>query len=217
MVKNYKDGVYNSKNEIDEKIKELLESFRTFCLNDKFFEQINKFYRLCREYNEKYGNYLVKDDKNLKRFFGQENLFINEFNKNEAKKDYEILIKKYNEIYNLEAKSPFEWRFAFPEILNDDGDFIGFDLVIGNPPYIDSEYMVKYMQEDREIIKRQFKITKGNWDIYIPFFEQGLKIGSKKSLLTFSTPDKWIVKPFGLELRKMIANYIYNSKKRRCI
>ncbi|TKZ35038.1 DUF7149 domain-containing protein [Brachyspira catarrhinii] len=208
LVKNYKDGVFNSKIEIDKKIKELLESFRTFCLNDKFIEEMNKFYRLCREYNEKYGNYLVKDDKDLKKYFGQKNLFASQFDETEAKKDFEILIEKHNDIYNLEAKNPFEWRFAFPEILNDDGNFIGFDLVIGNPPYIDSEYMVKYMQGDRELIKNQFKITKGNWDIYIPFFEQGLKIGTQKSLLTFITPDKWIVKPFGLELRKMLASYI---------
>lgn len=114
---------------------------------------------------------------------------------------------------DFENKKTFEWHFEFPEVLDYEGNFKGFDLIIGNPPYIDSEYMVKYMQEDREIIKSQFKITKGNWDIYIPFFEQGLKIGTQKSLLTFITPDKWIVKPFGLELRKMILKNIYLINK----
>jgi adenine-specific DNA-methyltransferase len=39
---------------------------------------------------------------------------------------------KNNKIY----ENAFEWRFEFPEVLNDDGDFVGFDVVIGNPPYI---------------------------------------------------------------------------------
>ena len=124
LVKNYKDGVFNSKIEIDEKIKELLESFRTFCLNDKFFEEMDKFDRLCKEYNEKYGNYLVKDDKDLQKYFGQKNLFASQFDETEAKKDFEILIKKYNDIFNLDSKNPFEWRFAFPEVLDNDGNFI---------------------------------------------------------------------------------------------
>jgi very-short-patch-repair endonuclease len=42
---------------------------------------------------------------------------------------------KANRIY----ENAFEWRFEFPEVLNDDGDFVGFDVVIGNPPYIRQE------------------------------------------------------------------------------
>ncbi|WP_432633589.1 DUF7149 domain-containing protein [Brachyspira sp.] len=200
LVKNYKDGVYSSKSEIDEKIKELLESFRTFCLNDKFFEQINKFHRLCREYSEKYGNYLVKDDKNLKRFFGQENLFVNEFNKNEAKKDFEILIKKYNEIYNLEAKRPFEWRFAFPEILNDDGGFVGFDLIIGNPPYIRQEEI----KELKPNLQKLFSVYKGTSDIYTYFYEQGFKVLKDNGILNFITSNKFTRAGYGEPLRDFL-------------
>ena len=39
---------------------------------------------------------------------------------------------KANKIF----ENAFEWRFEFPEVLNDDGDFVGFDVVIGNPPYV---------------------------------------------------------------------------------
>ena len=200
LVKNYKNGIYNSKNEIDEKIKELLESFRTFCLNDKFLEQINKFHRLCREYNEKYGNYLVKDDKNLKRFFGQENLFINQFDKDEAKKDFEILIEKHNDIYNLEAKSPFEWRFAFPEILNSEGDFIGFDLIIGNPPYIRQEEI----KELKPYLSNIFEVYKGTSDIYTYFYEQGFKILIDKGILNFITSNKFTRAGYGEPLRDFL-------------
>jgi methylase of polypeptide subunit release factors len=50
----------------------------------------------------------------------------------ESKKlETEIEEIKANKIF----ENAFEWRFEFPEVLNDDGDFVGFDVVIGNPPY----------------------------------------------------------------------------------
>ena len=36
-------------------------------------------------------------------------------------------------------QNAFEWRFEFPEVLNNKGDFVGFDIIIGNPPYIRQE------------------------------------------------------------------------------
>ncbi len=45
----------------------------------------------------------------------------------------EIEAVKSGKIYDR----AFEWRFEFPEVLNDEGDFVGFDVVIGNPPYLD--------------------------------------------------------------------------------
>jgi thymidylate synthase len=49
-------------------------------------------------------------------------------------KKYETEIEeiKSNKIY----ENAFEWRFEFPEVLNNEGDFVGFDVVLGNPPYI---------------------------------------------------------------------------------
>ncbi len=48
------------------------------------------------------------------------------------KLETEIEEIKTNKIF----ENAFEWRFKFPEVLNDDGDFVGFDVVIGNPPYM---------------------------------------------------------------------------------
>ncbi len=63
-----------------------------------------------------------------------------------GKLDAEIEAIKANKIY----ENAFEWRFEFPEVLNDEGDFIGFDVVIGNPPY------GKYLALD-ESIKNHLK------------------------------------------------------------
>jgi hypothetical protein len=84
---------------------------------------------------------------------------------------------------------------------------VGFDIVIGNPPYIDSESMVSSGNEKlREYLTKKMKFCKGNWDIYIAFFDSGFTLLSQKGNLVFITPDKWISKPFGYELRKGLKN-----------
>lgn len=93
----------------------------------------------------------------------------------------------------------FDWRMMFTEVF--DNDQPGFDIVIGNPPYIDSETMTKVMPELRELYAKRFSCAKGNWDIYITFMELALRMGRIASLIT---PDKWLSKPFGYEFRKQL-------------
>ncbi len=98
-----------------------------------------------------------------------------------------------------------EWMFGVKR---------GFDIVIANPPYIDSERMVNSGQIAlREHIVKTYTMTKGNWDIYIAFFELGFRILNTNGVLTFITPDKWISKPFGDELRKYTIKNIYTIFK----
>ena len=87
----------------------------------------------------------------------------------------------------------------------------GFDIVIANPPYIDSEAMVnKGESELRDYISQKFSFAKGNWDIYIAFFEIAFNLIKENGVFTYISPDKWISKPFGYELRKGIHSSIYS-------
>jgi len=105
----------------------------------------------------------------------------------------------------------FPWRLYFAEVFQEKK---GFDVVIANPPYIDSEAMVKKgLKELRDFVATKYKMTKGNWDIYIAFFERGFMILNNKGALAFITPDKWIAKPFGYELRKTTINKICSILK----
>jgi hypothetical protein len=77
----------------------------------------------------------------------------------------------------------------------------GFDVVIGNPPYVDSEAMVKALPELREYCSKKYHSAKGNWDLYIPFFEVGWNILSEGNLMTYITPNKWLSIGYGKALR----------------
>lgn len=114
-------------------------------------------------------------------------------------------LKKLDVLKKDNIKPFFLWKLHFAEVFQDGG----FDVVIANPPYIDSEGMIKTGQADvREAIQQTYDMTKGNWDIYIAFFELGFKRLNKAGTLTFITPDKWISKPFGDEIRKQkISNF----------
>lgn len=107
-------------------------------------------------------------------------------------------------------KNSMEWMLEFPEILDEYGKFQGFDVVIGNPPYIDSETMVNSgMQAEREYILKHYSFAKGNWDIYIPFFNLAFKLMNNSGYMAYISPDKWLAKPFGLEMRSQLLDYIY--------
>ncbi len=93
-----------------------------------------------------------------------------------------------------------------------------FDIVIANPPYIDSEGMMNSGQgETRDFISKNYKYAKGNWDIYIAFFEKGLDLLTPDGVLVYITPDKWIGKPFGDALRighiKQISSILIAGRK----
>jgi type I restriction-modification system DNA methylase subunit len=87
--------------------------------------------------------------------------------------------------------------------------FKKFDVVIANPPYINSQMMVKNGQKEfRDYITKNYRFAKGNWDIYIPFFERGIELLSNEGVLIFITPDKWLSKRFGDALREGIFSRI---------
>jgi len=105
--------------------------------------------------------------------------------------------------YDQNASSPFfdpEWMFDISD---------GFDVVIGNPPYIDSEAMVKIFPMLREKLNKCYNTTKGNWDIYIPFYEKAYNLIKKHGYLTYITPNKWLSAPYGKKLREYFQGEIY--------
>ncbi len=118
----------------------------------------------------------------------------------ETKKlETEIEAIKANKIF----ENAFEWRFEFPEVLNDDGDFVGFDVVIGNPPYV-------YRNADIENVKEYFNSnyynTSGNYDLYKFFIEQSIKIAKPNGFNSLITNSSFLLQTSFDKTRKFLLD-----------
>ncbi|EAL9275790.1 class I SAM-dependent DNA methyltransferase [Campylobacter coli] len=207
IVKDYKEGFYTDKSHINQEIKNLKISFKNFCFADKFKKEMKGFNDKCEKYSKKYGNFLAVDDENLK-FFVSANLTLFDFDEKEATKEFANLKKEYDNIFNLESNHPFEWRFEFPEILDDDGNFKGFDLIIGNPPYIRQEEL----KELKPHLAKNYKVYKGTSDIYTYFYELGFNVLKENGILSFITSNKYTRAGYGEALREFLLKNTYILK-----
>ncbi|EIK3789310.1 class I SAM-dependent DNA methyltransferase [Campylobacter jejuni] len=198
IVKDYKEGFYTDKSHINQEIKNLKISFKNFCFADKFKKEMKSFNDKCEKYSKKYGNFLAVDDENLK-FFVSANLTLFDFDEKEATKEFVNLKKEYDNIFNLESNHPFEWRFEFPEILDDDGNFKGFDLIIGNPPYIKEA-------ENKELFANTKKLRtyQGKMDIWYHFVGRGFDILKNNGYLAFIATNNWVTNSGAKKLRNIV-------------
>lgn len=204
IVKDYKEGFYTDKSHINQEIKNLKISFKNFCFADKFKKEMKSFNDKCEKYSKKYGNFLAVDDENLK-FFVSANLTLFDFDEKEATKEFANLKKEYDNIFNLESNHPFEWRFEFPEILDDDGNFKGFDLIIGNPPYIRQEEL----KELKPHLAKNYKVYKGTSDIYTYFYELGFNVlKDSGGVLSYITSNKYTRAGYGEALREFLLKNV---------
>lgn len=105
-------------------------------------------------------------------------------------KDYEAKLEKLTqEKKDIESnpiyQNAFEWRFEFPEVLNDKGEFVGFDVVIGNPPYV-----TKLSPSENVFFQSNFKTIQGKkYDLFRFFYEKTLSILTTKGIHCFIVPD----------------------------
>ncbi|MGI7125918.1 class I SAM-dependent DNA methyltransferase [Campylobacter coli] len=209
IVKDYKEGFYIDKNLIAKEIKNLQESFKNFCLKDKFNKEIKQLTNGANEYSKKYGDFLADEhhDEKFKSFFSK-NMFEFSFDEKVAIKEFANLKKEYDNIFNLESNHPFEWRFEFPEILDNDGNFKGFDLIIGNPPYIRQEEL----KELKPHLAKNYKVYKGTSDIYTYFYELGFNVLKENGILSFITSNKYTRAGYGEALREFLLKNTYILK-----
>ncbi|GAA7674940.1 Eco57I restriction-modification methylase domain-containing protein [Helicobacter pylori] len=104
---------------------------------------------------------------------------------------------------NERYANSLEWRFEFPEVLDDEGDFLGFDCIIGNPPYID----YRKIDEKTKIFLSKFssvykKSKEGS--IFVYFIEHASKLIIKHGLISFINPIAYLCKPTDHGIRDYI-------------
>ena len=103
----------------------------------------------------------------------------------------------------------FDWRAAFPEVWPD-GQEGGFDIVLGNPPYVKLQNLMKvdpdvvaYLTAERGGDTYQSART-GNFDLYLPFIEKGLRLLAPGGRMAYIAPSLWAVNQYGEGLRRLV-------------
>jgi hypothetical protein len=158
--------------------------------------------------------------------------------------DYEVKInvargeldklKKLKIVLKDPEKKPFVWDIDFAEIFGDKG---GFDIVIGNPPYVNykkisppNKLKVEVNAEDKEQYKEKLIISvkylfqeiynlDKRSDYYVYFYFHGLGLLNEKGTLCFITSNSWLDVDYGKELQEFLCKYvpitaIFDSTKR---
>jgi len=152
-------------------------------LKGKLFELNNQMELFERSKAEK-----IERDKELKKI----------------KDEIESIENKLTNIENNKIyDNAFEWRFEFPEVLNDDGDFIGFDVVIGNPPYIKVQEL-DYLFID--YCKEKYLTAWKRIDISILFIEVSNNILRGCGLNGFITSNQFLTAEYGRKMRQFFLD-----------
>jgi len=123
-----------------------------------------------------------------------------------AKLETDIDEIKNNKVY----ENSFEWRFEFPEVLDADGNYVGFDCVIGNPPYLSyySRESVGLQKFEEDFFRYNYDFLKtesfkSRINTVMFFFEKGFKICKTNGILNFIIDFNVLENPF-IAIRKYI-------------
>lgn len=103
----------------------------------------------------------------------------------------------------------FDWRIMFTEVFDNGND--GFDIVIGNPPYLRIQELRKSNNELAEYLSSKYKSATGCFDLYVTFVEQGLKLVKPIGVMYYIMPVKWTNSSFGKGLRGLLCDRSFIS------
>lgn len=113
-------------------------------------------------------------------------------------------LERFKQISKKKSKPWFIWKLDFFDVFKNNG---GFDIVIANPPYVDSEHMVK--TEDglylREQCNKKYKSAKGNWDLFVIFIELGFLLLNNYGTLSYIIPNKLISANYAKAIRSLLG------------
>ncbi|WQX76778.1 class I SAM-dependent DNA methyltransferase [Helicobacter pylori] len=210
LVAQYKDPnpLYPlNKADLINKIQDLKNTFSLTLKDPKTKAELEK---AIEKHIKKY-NFFALDDKSLldgldyfiPSLFGTLKLSPKE--EEEAFASYgriRVLRKKLDDaLSGREYQNAFEWRFEFPEVLDDEGDFLGFDCIIGNPPYIRQEHI----KDLKPLLAKQYQdFYNSSSDIYTYFFALAFNLLKEKGFNAFITSNKYARAKYGAKLRELL-------------
>ncbi len=194
-----------NKTDLTNKIQDLKNTFSLTLKDPKTKAELEK---AIEKHIKKYNNFAL-DDKSLldglnyfiPNLFGTPKLSPKE--EEEAFASYariRALRKKLDDaLSGGEYHNAFEWRFEFPEVLNDEGDFSGFDCIIGNPPYIKEGGNKELFASTKRL-----RTYQGKMDIWYHFVGIGLEILKQNRVLSFIATNNWTTNAGAEKLRNIL-------------
>lgn len=192
-LENYKNLVvgyteeHNDKNALKAKINEIKSCFKT-TLAKGDIKKRQSAEKKVHDYEAipLFGDPLAKEDP---------------IGYSKAKSELKKLVEKEKEILNNKKyENSFEWRFEYPQLLNEDGDFMGFDIIIANPPYIKEGRMSKTFFEPY----KDSPYYKGKMDIWYLFACNGLDLLNSNGILCFIATNNWVTSYGASKLRDKV-------------
>lgn len=120
------------------------------------------------------------------------------------KLETEIEEIKANKIF----ENAFEWRFEFPEVLNNDGDFVGFDAVIGNPPYLQLSKTEDITKEYKNYLLETYETSGGRLNTFIFFIHLSNRILHPNGFLNFIIPNTILSQEYYAFTREFLVNKV---------
>lgn len=184
----------DSKRELLDQIERIKTGFQTHIANnDPRIKQLSKL---------RGQKYLLENKTEIGDLFGK----LSEKDSSEDLHKIETQIAKVEaEVESIRSaaifRDAFEWRFEFPEVLNEDGDFKGFDVVVGNPPYIRQEEF----SDLKPYLKERFETFAGTADLLVYFIERAHQVLAPDGQFSFIISNKFMRAGFGKPLREWLA------------
>lgn len=165
---------------------------------------LDEIYRLQEEFFE--ANGLETKVKLKNSIDSLEWLLIEKTVKENGKEE---LLSKIKEFKRTNTKPYFLWKLNFAKVFREKG---GFDIVIGNPPYIGFQKV-----PDKEYHKEKYFSANGKYDFYVLFIEKGIDLLRKNGTISYICPSYFYKRNYGKNIRKFILentaiNYIVDFK-----
>ena len=203
-LEDYKNAVQEYKNTNNKerkreiiKIIDTIKSAFTGTLDGKFKKKIASARGKLEQKQTEVQNleaFGQKISKNLSSEFKKLKLTLNK-----AEEEKEGLLN------NIIYQNAFEWRFEFPEVLDENGNFVGFDIVIGNPPYM---YRNADVEKFKEYFKENYFNTSGNYDLYKFFIEIGIKLSNQNGISSLITNSSFLLQTSFSKTREFLLDNV---------